>query len=391
MPIFAIRNVIEGMSKRPFLLLLFVSFLVLAKAQRDVTTLSGQKIVLFSNGTWENMPKGDEAVESPVINGEFSNDITDTELGFISTILASAQKKEIETFVMLDQLEKDFTINQIATNQAKLVKDKPKLKILKNETKLLKSRIVATTKVYEKIAMDISNIKNIKNLKFKERTGKIKEYNNLYPTDIGKISNNKGAEAVVNPPSPALNTMEVQSIEPKSTISPKIQYDPSCKITIDNKINKLRHLATDHSPFFRFTPEKLKSYFKDKELMEVSVNMEKIGKQHNMVVTIKIISKDAAKNYGMIQKENMLKATFISGKSIVLNASDDARSTIETYTGHSVYNIKYLMEKEDIDIFTNVPLDTVGIMWSSGYETYDIYNVDVIMNQLKCLKSYENQ
>ena len=31
-------------------------------------------------------------------------------------------------------------------------------------------------------------------------------------------------------------------------------------------------------------------------------------------------------------------------------------------------------------------IDEVGIMWSSGYETYDVYHVDVLKNLAQCLK-----
>lgn len=379
------------MGRRPFLIMLFVSFLVLAKAQRDVTTLSGQKIVLFSNGTWENVVSGDITVESTDVSGKSSDAMSETERGFISVVLASAQRKEIETFIMMDQLDKDLVINQIAINHAKSVKDKTKLKILKNETKLLKTRINQSNKTYKKISSDIANIKNIKNLKAKERTSKIKEYNNLYQLDIPKGSNNINQIVGDSAPTSNIKVKQVQTQDTKSSLNSKTKLDPNCSIAFDRKVNKQRQLATEYSYFFEYTPDKLKSYFKDKELMHVDVNVEKNGKQSYLVLTVRIISKDAAKNYGMIQKENMLKATFISGKSTVLNASDDVRSTIETYSGHSVYSIKYLMEKEDIDLFTKLPLDTVGIMWSSGFETYDIYNVDVIMNQLKCIKSYESQ
>ena len=46
----------------------------------------------------------------------------------------------------------------------------------------------------------------------------------------------------------------------------------------------------------------------------------------------------------------MLKISFISGKSVILNALEDTRSALEAYTGHSIYNVTYPLSKEAVDL-----------------------------------------
>ena len=46
----------------------------------------------------------------------------------------------------------------------------------------------------------------------------------------------------------------------------------------------------------------------------------------------------------------------------------------------------YGINNENVKMLSKFPIDKVGIMWTSGFETYDIYNVDLIMNHLSCLK-----
>ena len=104
---------------------------------------------------------------------------------------------------------------------------------------------------------------------------------------------------------------------------------------------------------------------------------------------VKVISKDAAKNYGIVQRGNLLKITLISGKSINSNAIADAMPSIENYTGHNYYQILYPLTNDDINALEKTPLDTLGMMWSSGFESYDIYDVDVLMQQINCVKSID--
>lgn len=374
---------LSDMGKWHLVIFLILFTFVLSNAQKEVTTLSGQRIIIQSSGSWENaysiIPSSDTIVLPDQVSAK-SNAMSETETGFVTMILEAAQKKEIETFLSLDQLDKELSINHIAINQAKVNKDKEKGRLLKKEMKILKERIYDSNKIYKTVALDIAEIKSIRNLKPKERSAKIKTYNALYlgSQTYGKqLSNTTPILVESKPKTKAAATLKSATIV-------------DCNFAIDTKINKQRHLATEPSYIFEFTPDRLKSYFKDKELMRVDVHLEKIGKQQYLGLTVKIISKDAAKNYGMIQKESMLKITFINGNNVILKAIDDARPSIEPYTGNSIYNIKYLMEGDDVRLFSKLPLDTLGIMWSSGFELYDIYNVDVLINQLKCLNSYEN-
>ncbi len=356
-----------------------------SNAQREATTLSGQKVKIFADGMWEKVLPIEQTLDSNgLIINELNpkslpptNTLDDTNKEMIDKLISTAEQREVETFLLLDQLDKDLAINQVATSQSELTKDKVKLKALKSELKLLKNKIEEANESYRLSSKNIATIKNIQNLKAKDQKEKIMDFAVMYKLNSTddevkpiQSSNNKNMEA--------------------SRLQNKIsESKTNCKIAYDKKEKKVRHIATESSYIFGYTPEKLKSYFKEKELMTVTSHLERIGKQHHLVLTVKIISKDAARNYGMIQKENMLKVTFITGKSVTLHALDDVRATIETYTGNSVYSINYSIPSEDIDSFAKIPLDTVGIMWSSGFESYDIYEVDILLNHFACIKSVQ--
>ena len=75
----------------------------------------------------------------------------------------------------------------------------------------------------------------------------------------------------------------------------------------------------------------------------------------------------------------------INGQRVYGRNINNDKGQIESYTGHTLYTGIYELKKDDINALKNQYLDHIGIIWSSGYEEYDIYNVDFLKNQIKCL------
>lgn len=82
----------------------------------------------------------------------------------------------------------------------------------------------------------------------------------------------------------------------------------------------------------------------------------------------------------------MLRIDLLSGRNVILNAVEESNGIVEQYTGNVLYNVRYQVNREQFDLLFGVPVDSAGIMWSSGFERYTIYEVDALMNQLECFK-----
>ncbi|MBK9742365.1 MAG: hypothetical protein IPO94_05100 [Saprospiraceae bacterium] len=104
------------------ILLYFILIWVPAYSQREVTTLSGQKIILFNDGRWQEMVKHEIETDSAglLVNelDPMTTPVTDTMDGTFSQawtqILSGAKIKEIKEFVVFDSLDREMAIMQIA-------------------------------------------------------------------------------------------------------------------------------------------------------------------------------------------------------------------------------------------------------------------------------------
>lgn len=365
------------MVKLSAILLYFILIWVPAYSQREVTTLSGQKIILFNDGRWQEMVKHEIETDSAglLVNelDPMTTPVTDTMDGTFSQawtqILSGAKIKEIKEFVVFDSLDREMAIMQIAYEKAKKSKDKDGINQSKKQIGELKSLIESAQNNYRASADNIAKIQKIPSLPTKEQNEKLHVFGDLYGISVSSLTN--------TPPTPLAKEIEVN----------KLVANNGCQIIRDEKIKKIRYIETNSKFLFNYTPDKLKRYFKEKELMQVSAGISKVAKQFYLNFTIKIISKDASKNYGIIQKDNMLKINLISGRNIVLNAFENSVSELESYTGHAMYHVKYPISEDDLNSLSKTPLDSIGLMWSSGFELYEIYEVDALMTQISCIKS----
>ncbi|KXK40693.1 MAG: hypothetical protein UZ09_BCD002000181 [Bacteroidetes bacterium OLB9] len=169
---------------------------------------------------------------------------------------------------------------------------------------------------------------------------------------------------------------------------PRVAAD--CKVIRQEIINGKKEVELQSLPFFTFTQPAHKTYFREKDLMETDATLIKSGKDYFLKMDIRMLSKDAAKNYGFISKGSPLRINYISGKTIVLQAENEANVAIENYTGHALYSVRYKIPSDELRTMRRIPLNTVGIMWSSGFELYNIYNVDVLIQLFDCIKQTNN-
>ena len=98
-----------------------------ASSQRQVTTLSGQKIILFNDGQWQEMIKQEIETDSADLlineldpmNTPVADTMNDASRQIWSQILLAAKSKEIKDFVVFDSLDREMAIVQISYEKAK--------------------------------------------------------------------------------------------------------------------------------------------------------------------------------------------------------------------------------------------------------------------------------
>ena len=138
---------------------------------------------------------------------------------------------------------------------------------------------------------------------------------------------------------------------------------------------------------FGYTHPKLKPYFKDKHFLTCEAKIVQLNNKNFLWLYITIASKDAIKNYGYIEKSSPLKIELIDGEILYAPNIQNSTGKLEAYTGNTNYLVMLPLDKSSLRQLEKSEIDKIGIMWSSGYEQYEIYHVDLVMNQIECIKN----
>lgn len=368
--------------------------------QKILTTDSGQRILLVDDGSWRIVD------ESESVDGESSGSGTSLE--------SFKSPKQGKYPVTADERE---NIQNLLTNflsdEAQLIVNiemaKRKLRQLKEEKSLAKKEKESSEKIKTQITQTKESIENDE--KFYKTTSELIELSNELLE--GKIKNKEKAFAALGTDMQSIKSInsgmggastddlkeETQDLiaEPKAVA---IKYPTSFSIEDDAQSDNLDceivfdgyddEIGSDRkevksAPFFSYSQEKMKPYFKTEDYLNCEGNISKVGKDYYLTLKIRIRSKDANKTYGMMRSDENLKIQLINGRSVYGKSINNDSGQIESYTGHTLYTGIFQLNKGDINQLKNNFLDNIGIIWSSGYEEYNIFNVDFLINQIECL------
>ncbi|MBP7238722.1 MAG: hypothetical protein KBA14_00730 [Saprospiraceae bacterium] len=216
------------------------------------------------------------------------------------------------------------------------------------------------------------------------------------------------------PPAPVVTPSENPSAEnpkpvspPEAMVAAAVAYDPSmvnqrpsqydnkpyvsapfdCSFRIDtiDQSTKTRKLELFPSLVFTHTDQDLRPYFKDKDLITAYSRLSKIGPYIYLTIDFHIASSHAQNNFGSLQNGSLLRLKLFDGEFVTLYDLKTDKGRIDPYSGHTIFSGQYALGKNEIKKILHSPLDKIRVLWATGYEDYEVYEVDKLIEQLNCL------
>lgn len=386
------------------LLAIAILFSTSLYSQKVLTTNSGQRILLVDDGSWRIIEETESvdgkssdagtSLESFKSPKQGKHPVNPDQLEEIQNLMTNFLSDEAQLMVNIEMAKRK--LDQLKKEKSNIKKDKVKTEKVKYQIELTKGDIKADEKIYKATSklIDVSN---------ELLEGKIKNKDKAF---AALRSNNKAFEAINSGMGGHSEEPEIQEsastqedILEQETVEKKYptlfaidngrerKNDYDCEIIFDGYDSDIgsdrKEVKTQ--PFFSYTLDKMKPYFKTEDYLTCDANISKVGKKYFLTLNIRIKSKDAKKTYGVLRANENIKIQMINSKSIYGKSINNDNGEIESYTGNTLYTGIFQLNKDDIKDLKKTYLDNVGIIWSSGYEEYNIYNVDFLTNQLECL------
>lgn len=164
---------------------------------------------------------------------------------------------------------------------------------------------------------------------------------------------------------------------------------PSCQVAFEgqDEYNKQWRKDLKKQLLFTHTDEKLRIYLKDKEYLKCEAFLTALGGGYLFLsLQFSFAYPNAREAYGFIEKGSVLTVKMLNGKYVNLRSGKMDRGSYDTEKELLTYQVHYPIDRKQINLLKESELDRMTVHWSSGFEEYEIYQLDFFINQIRCLE-----
>lgn len=146
-------------------------------------------------------------------------------------------------------------------------------------------------------------------------------------------------------------------------------------------------ISTEAREWFVFTPPLLAHKHPKSGFLQCQASILFDGNQYYLQLQIKINSTKASKEYGWIDKGSPLFLLTMLEKTVELEATEESIGQLDSGSNATRYSVLYTLSPGNLSILESEGINKLRIVWSSGYEDYDIYKVKFLQKQIRCIMS----
>lgn len=140
------------------------------------------------------------------------------------------------------------------------------------------------------------------------------------------------------------------------------------------------------SLFFTHTDENLRPFLDGKEYLRANAwtSRDERGDRY-LHVRYTFANPNVITSYGYLAKNSSLSLHLLNGRHLSLQAAQQAVGIIDHGRREVNYDVTYLLPRGAAAELRNQALDYVRVFWSSGFEQYEVYQVEALRRLMECL------
>lgn len=177
--------------------------------------------------------------------------------------------------------------------------------------------------------------------------------------------------------------------EHKQSYSNAAVNNKNCQFSYEgvDKMNGQWRRDLKQENLFNYTDNRLRMYLKDKDYLRCEAFMTSLGGGHRLLsLKFTFAYPNAREAYGFIEKGSMLIIKLLNGGFIQLHSGKMDKGRYDTEKEILTYEVHYAIGQNYLKSLQTSEIDSIIVSWSSGYEEYQVYNLDFFQNQISCLE-----
>lgn len=137
---------------------------------------------------------------------------------------------------------------------------------------------------------------------------------------------------------------------------------------------------------FSYTDERLRPYLKEKEYLQCAGFLTSTAGFRFLSLQFTFAYPNAQEAYGFIEKGSILVVKLLNGDFVTLLSGRMDQGSYDTESELLNYQVHYVIDRSQLNILKNSEVDSILVFWSTGYEEYQVYQLDFFINQINCLE-----
>ncbi|NJO86816.1 MAG: hypothetical protein HC821_01815 [Lewinella sp.] len=170
------------------------------------------------------------------------------------------------------------------------------------------------------------------------------------------------------------------------TQNPALPYQP-CTIAYEGTEPESGQFVRASAPelFFTHTDESLRPYLQGREYLTAKAFVHSKTGYRYLTIQISFANPNALQTYGYLEQGSLLSLHLLDGNYVNLRSLKTANGSWNEKRGELTYEVTYVLDRGILGILKNSELDYLQLFWSSGFEEYEVYQVDLLQRLMNCL------
>ena len=166
---------------------------------------------------------------------------------------------------------------------------------------------------------------------------------------------------------------------------------PPCQLAYDgvDEFTGKRRWEMPLQVFFTHTSDRLKPFFKERNHITVEGYLSGAtgnGGTYYLNLNITILSELAQREFGVLEKGSILTLKLLNGANVKLFNTKTSTGTLDKVEKKVEYRAQYRINPDNLKSLLKSEVDKARIVWGTGYEDYEVYNLDFFIDQIDCLE-----
>ena len=374
----------------------FLFFIPFLHSQVVKTNEKGEKIIEYPDGTWKLFVEegtGDPLGVSPDKNNPWQEPDPEEEAkkkAIRYAELLSADAAQLQNYAQAarkQRLQMDEEMDDMKAHPAQYTsKD---IQAMEHNLSTQKERENMAFSLYSQATRLAQDAENMIFLKPKKRDKAIKHL------ELDKARFDARMQMLADLETPAQETSgpivekTYKAYDPQKDT--RLNPPPYACVFTHNEVDKFSgKMRRDLKPviLFTYTPKDLRPFLRDREYITCRGYLADLSDGLLFLsLEFSIASNNAQAAFGGIPNGSILSLLLMDGESLRLINSKSDTGYYDPDLGSYIYRSQFQISGVQERILQSAELDQMRVIWSTGYEDYEVFELDFFRNQINCLRN----